>query len=56
MSSALFLLNYKFLRPSYFEKIGGTGRTDRVQQLMLSSMPEHHELLVLTLQRYQEYF
>jgi len=28
MSSALFLLNYKFLRPSYFEKIGWTGRTD----------------------------
>jgi len=25
----MFVLNYKFPQLSYFEKIGGTGRTDR---------------------------
>jgi len=29
LSSAMFPLNWKFLRLSHFEKIGGTGETDR---------------------------
>jgi len=39
-------LNYKFIRHSYFEKIGGAGRTDRrtdgMQRLMRPIMVAPH--------------